>query len=95
MPFPSMVYRLAVMADADPEDPVMARVRAWLEETETSLHDLGIKMDYAPDVARKAVWQFLKSKDPRIGMLRRFAKAADVPLDELINGPKQPGKRKK
>jgi hypothetical protein len=40
------------------------------------------------EVARKAVWQFLKSKNPRIGMLRRAAAAADVPLNELINGPK-------
>lgn len=45
------------------------------------------------DVAGKSVWQFLRSKDPRLGMLRRFAAAADVPLDELINGPK--AKRKK
>ena len=29
------------MADTDPEDPVMGRVRAWLEEAGTSLHDLG------------------------------------------------------
>jgi hypothetical protein len=46
------------------------------------------------DVARKAVWQFLRSNDPRIGMLRRFAAAADVPLEEPVMGPKA-GKRKK
>jgi hypothetical protein len=46
------------------------------------------------DVARKAVWQFLRSKDARIGMLRRFAAAADVPLEELVMGPKA-GRRKK
>ena len=45
-------------------------------------------------MARKAVWQFLKSKDPRIGMLRRFAAAADMPIEELVNGPKT-AKRKK
>jgi hypothetical protein len=45
------------------------------------------------DVAGKAVWQFLRSKDPRVGMLRRFAAAADVPLEELVMGPK--AKRKK
>jgi hypothetical protein len=45
------------------------------------------------DVARKAAWRFLRSNDPRIGMLRRFAAAADVPLEELVMGPKV--KRKK
>jgi hypothetical protein len=37
------------------------------------------------DVARKAVWQFLRANDPRIGMLRQFAAAAEIPLDELVN----------
>jgi transcriptional regulator with XRE-family HTH domain len=80
------------------EDPVMGRVRAWVEKASASgltQHELGKRMGYSDDVARKAVWQFLRSKDPRIGMLRKFAAAADVPLDELINGPKQPGKREK
>ena len=44
-------------------------------------------------MARKAVWQFLRSKDPRIGMVHRFA-AAGIPLAELVNGPKAAGKRK-
>jgi hypothetical protein len=46
------------------------------------------------DAARNAVWQFLRSNDPRVGMLRRFAAAADVPLEELVMGPKA-GKRTK
>ena len=45
-------------------------------------------------VARKTVRLFRRSKDPRVGMVRRFAAAAEVPLDELVNGPKA-GKRKK
>jgi transcriptional regulator with XRE-family HTH domain len=79
--------------DTDTEDPVMGRVRAWVESCGLTQHELGKRMGYSDDVARKAVWQFLRSKDPRIGMLRRFAAAADVPLDEVINGPK--AKRKK
>ena len=46
------------------------------------------------DVARKVVWGLVRSNDPRIGMLRRFAAAADMPPEELVNGPKA-GKRKK
>jgi hypothetical protein len=51
-------------------------------------------LGYSNDVARKAVWQFLKSIDPRVGMLRRFAAAAEIPIEELIVGLKA-GKRKK
>ena len=60
----------------------------------TTLASSIIIVGYNDDVARKAVWQFLRSKDPRIGMLRRFAAAADMPIEELIVGPKA-GKRKK
>ncbi|HJZ89841.1 MAG TPA: hypothetical protein VKE40_03140 [Gemmataceae bacterium] len=49
---------------------------------------------YSEEVARKAVSQFLKSKDPRIGMLRRFAAAAGLDIDELVAEPK-PARRKK
>lgn len=69
----------------EPEDPVMARVRAWLESSGLTQHELGVRMGYSEDVARKAIWQFLKSKDPRIGMLRRFAKAAGISFVELVS----------
>jgi transcriptional regulator with XRE-family HTH domain len=79
---------------SESEDPVMGRVRDWIKTSGLTQHELGIRMGYSEDVARKAVWQFLRSKDPRVGMLRRFAAAADVPIEELIVGPKA-GKRKK
>ena len=68
----------------DSEDPVMVRVRAWLEASGLTQHDLGLKMGYDAESARKSVWQFLKSKDPRIGMLRRFAAAAGMTIEELV-----------
>ena len=77
----------------DSEDPVMAHVRAWLEQSGITQHELGIRMGYSEDVARKAVWQFLRSKDPRIGMLRRFAKAAGISFVELVS--EAPPKRSK
>jgi hypothetical protein len=45
------------------------------------------------NVARNAVWQFRRSKEPHIGMLRRFAQAADLSIEELVGG--RAGKRKK
>jgi transcriptional regulator with XRE-family HTH domain len=78
----------------DSEDPVMARVRAWFEASGLTLNDLGLKMGYSEEIARKAVWQFLKSKDPRIGMLRKFSVAANIPMDELVSETKT-GKRTK
>ncbi|HXD87466.1 MAG TPA: hypothetical protein VN641_13300 [Urbifossiella sp.] len=44
-------------------------------------------MGFPESQARKAVWQFLRSKDPRIGTLRKFAAAAGIPLEELIAEP--------
>ena len=84
------------MADAAREDLSMSRVRAWLKQSRLTLHDLGIKMGYDAATARKSVWQFLRTVDPRIGMLRRFAAAAGVPLEELVAPakPKRGGGKK-
>jgi hypothetical protein len=39
---------------------------------------------YPQPSARKSVNQFLRSHDPSISVLRRFAKAAGVPLGQLV-----------
>jgi transcriptional regulator with XRE-family HTH domain len=70
------------------EDPVMRKVRAWFEASGLSLHELGLKMGYPPETARQSAWQFMKSGDPRISMLRRFAKAAGMHVEELIGEEK-------
>jgi len=42
-------------------------------------------MGYDRSMARRSVWQFLTvTKDPRIKMLDRFAKAMTVPLADLL-----------
>jgi transcriptional regulator with XRE-family HTH domain len=64
----------------------MAKVRAWFEASGLSLHDLGLKMGYPAETARQSAWQFMKSSDPRISMLRRFAQAAGLPIEELTGG---------
>lgn len=50
-----------------------------------SLDQLGTDMGYKGEVARKAAWQFLnKTADPRLSMLRRFAKAMGVAIADLL-----------
>jgi hypothetical protein len=67
------------------EDPAMSKVRAWFEASGLSLHDLGLKMGYPPETARQSAWQFMKSGDPRVSMLRRFARAAGMGVEELLS----------
>ena len=45
---------------------------------------LGERMGYPADSARQSVSQFLKSHDPRVGMVRRFADALGMPLSRLM-----------
>jgi transcriptional regulator with XRE-family HTH domain len=79
---------------ADAEDPSMPRLRDWLEKSGLTLHELGIRMGYPETVARQSVWQLLKTTNPRIGTLRKFADAAGIPIEELV-APAEPVKRGK
>jgi transcriptional regulator with XRE-family HTH domain len=65
-------------------DP-MVRVRLLFERSGLSLDELGNRMGYSGEVARKSAWQFLnKTNDPRVSMLRRFAEAINVSLLDLV-----------
>jgi transcriptional regulator with XRE-family HTH domain len=79
------------MADKS-EDTSMGNVHAIFEKSGLTLNDLGLKMGYEASTARQAAWQFMKSGDPRISMLRRFAKALDIPLADLIDEKKSRSK---
>ena len=65
-------------------DPVMKSVSERFEASKLTQAQLGEKMGYAPTVARQAVSQFLKSGDPHINTLRRFARALGISLATLI-----------
>ena len=57
-----------------------------------TMQQLGERMGYPVASARKSVSQFLKSHDPHIGMLRRFANGLDIPVTDLfadIDTPKR------
>ncbi|WP_254513710.1 hypothetical protein [Anatilimnocola floriformis] len=65
----------------------MLRVRQLWEEKKVEgwpQQRLGEAMGYKGDTARKSVNQFLKSRDPQISMLRRFADAVGVALSTIV-----------
>jgi transcriptional regulator with XRE-family HTH domain len=78
------------MIESRKSDPVMSKVRTLLDKSGLSLHELGVRMGYPEESARKSAWQFIqKTDDPRLSMLRRFAKAMSVPLSELLDEGKK------
>lgn len=63
----------------------MGRARLLFERSGLSLDELGQRMGYGGDHARKSAWQFLhKTADPRLSMLVRFADALNVSLVDLL-----------
>jgi transcriptional regulator with XRE-family HTH domain len=72
---------------AENDDPAMAKVRTLWEEKQAAgwtQQRLGEAMGYKADTARKSVSQFLKSRDPHISVLRRFASALGISIATLV-----------
>ena len=78
------------MANKPDEDPVMAKVRDLFQRSGLTLAEMGEKMGYAPALAKQSVWQLMRSGDPRIGTLRRFADAVGIPVEQLLVSRKKP-----
>jgi len=72
------------MAKERINDPVMDAIRRRFADSGMTQQVLGEKMGYAPSTARQAVSQFLKSGDPQISMIRRFAEAVGVSVQTLL-----------
>lgn len=73
------------MGKAADSDPAMTRARKAFAESGLSLDELGRRMGYEGETARKGAWQFLnQTADPRLSTLRRFAAAVGVPVSELV-----------
>ena len=63
----------------------MDRAKLLFDKSGLSLDELGQRMGYPGDTARKAAWQFLnKTTDPRLSMLRRFAEALNITVVDLV-----------
>lgn len=63
----------------------MDRARRLFERSGLSLEELGQRMGYTGDTARKAAWQFLnKTVDPRLSMLQKFADALSLSLSDVV-----------
>jgi hypothetical protein len=63
----------------------MDAVRARFEKSKLSLEELGVKMGYPKESARKSAWQFLnQTNDPRLSMLRKFAAAVGCSVKSLF-----------
>ena len=62
----------------------MKAVRERVERSGQTYQQIGEKMGYSPPSARQAVSQFLRSGDPQVGMLRRFAAAMGISLLTLL-----------
>lgn len=46
--------------------------------------EIGTRMGYPKESARQSVSQFLRSKNPQLFMLMRFAEAVGVEVKELL-----------
>jgi hypothetical protein len=63
----------------------MANVKAKFDKSKLTLDELGEKMGYPKESARKSAWQFLeRTNDPRLSMLRKFAAAVGTSLKSLM-----------
>jgi len=63
----------------------MDRARFLFAKSGLSLDELGQRMGYSGEPARKSAWQFLnKTSDPRLSMLKRFAEALNISVVELF-----------
>lgn len=65
-------------------DPVMESIRKRIADSGMTYQELGERMGYAPTTARQAVSQFLKSGDPRVSMVRKFAAALGISVQTLL-----------
>jgi transcriptional regulator with XRE-family HTH domain len=69
---------------AEKNDESMENVRTRFTESGLSLHALGLAMGYDEKTARQSAFQFMKTSDPHVSMLRRFAKAMGITVEELL-----------
>jgi transcriptional regulator with XRE-family HTH domain len=66
-------------------EKTMQKIRDLVAQSGKTQDEIGQKMGYKPESARKSVSQFLKSTtDPRLEMLEKVAIALDTTVAELL-----------
>lgn len=76
------------MPFVEKSDPSMAKIKEEYERRKSecgwTLHILGLAMGFPRKHARKSAYQRLNIKVPRMDTLRRFSRAFDIALEELV-----------
>jgi transcriptional regulator with XRE-family HTH domain len=68
-------------------DPGMTKIQEiWAAKQAAgwTLQRLGEAMGYPSQSADRSAWQFLRSSDPRLSTVRRFARAVGVSVATLV-----------
>jgi lambda repressor-like predicted transcriptional regulator len=65
-------------------EAIMAEIKAVFDKSGMSMQALGEKMGYESTTARQAVSQFMKSKDPRMTMVLKFADATGKKITDFL-----------
>jgi transcriptional regulator with XRE-family HTH domain len=65
-------------------ESAMDRIRRVFERSGMTMQQLGEEMGYPKESARKSVSQFLKSDDPRVSMVERFARATGKKVSDFV-----------
>ena len=66
------------------KSPAMPKVRKLVAESGLTYREIVERMGYAPQSARQSVSQFLRSQNPTIDVLVKFAKAMNVSIKDLL-----------
>lgn len=69
----------------------MPKVRAFVAKSGLTQQQIGERMGYSPQSARQSVSQFLKSTNPTINMVARFAEAMGITVESLLRKGKGNG----
>jgi transcriptional regulator with XRE-family HTH domain len=67
-------------------EAVRVKMRAAVEKSGMSQEEIGVKMGFSQDSARKAVSRLLNAEtyDPRLSTLVAFANAVGKPVSDLV-----------
>jgi len=69
------------------DDPCMKRAREVFRKSKLTFAELGAKMGYRTSQSQ-AAWNFLRMvHDPRLSVLRRFARAVGCKVTDLLEEP--------